>query len=857
MNHEMLADIEAVIFDLDGSLVDSMWLWREIDVEYLGRYGIPMPEDLQAQIEGKSFHETAVYFKEHFPIPDPIDRIKENWNQMAWDKYEREVPLKPGILEFLDGCAQNHLKLGIATSNSRELVENVLSVHGIRDRFSCIMTGSEVVNGKPAPDIYLTVSRVLQVAPEKCLVFEDILPGIQAGKSAGMRVCAVEDDYSLSERSQKEALADYYITDYHGLFGRYLPTTAQEMEERGWDRVDFVYVIGDAYVDHPSFGHAIISRILEAHGYRVGILSQPDWRDEESIRVFGRPRLGFLVSAGNMDSCVNHYSVSKKRRTTDAYTPGGETGRRPDHAVAVYGNLIRKSYRDVPIIIGGIEASLRRLAHYDYWTDSFKRSVLLDSQADLISYGMGEKSIVEIADALAGGIAVRDITFVAGTVYRTRDISGIYDGILLPSYEEMKAEKKRYAQSFAVQYENTDHCTAKTLIEPYPNGVYVVQNPPQPPLTQEEMDQVYDLPYMRGYHPSYEERGGVPAIAEVKFSLISNRGCFGGCSFCALTFHQGRTVQTRSHASILREAERMIRDPDFKGYIHDVGGPTANFRHPSCEKQLSRGVCKDRQCLFPRPCKNLTVDHSDYRLLLQKLRALPGVKKVFVRSGIRFDYLLADPDDTFFRELVEHHISGQLKVAPEHISDRVLRYLGKPENAVYERFVKKYKALNRGLSKNQFLVPYLMSSHPGSTLKEAIELAEYLRDLGYMPEQVQDFYPTPSTLSTVMYYTGLDPRDMKPVYVCRNPHEKAMQRALIQYRNPKNYDLVYEALTRANRTDLIGFGPKCLIRPRRAADGAKNTGAKGTASRKGPDGGKASKKPAKQKTIRNIHPKKS
>ena len=621
----------------------------------------------------------------------------------------------------------------------------------------------------------------------------------------------------------------------------FLPISREDMREHGIEQLDFIYIIGDAYVDHPSFGHAIISRVLEANGYTVGIISQPDWKDENSITILGRPRLGFLVAAGNMDSCVNHYSVSKKRRTMDAYTPGGEIGKRPDHATAVYGNLIRRVYKDVPIIIGGIEASLRRMAHYDYWTDSFKRSLLLDSQADLISYGMGEKSIVEIADALAGGIAVRDITFIWGTVYRTKDISGIYQPVMLPSYDAMKSDKTLYAKSFAIQNENTDFCTGKPLIEEYPGGIYVVQNPPQPPLTTEEMDAVYALPYMRTYHPSYEEKGGVPAIAEIKFSLISNRGCFGGCSFCALTFHQGRTVQTRSHESIIEEAKLLIKDPDFKGYIHDVGGPTANFRHPSCEKQLKFGVCKNRQCLYPSPCKNLYVDHRDYLELLRKLRALPGVKKVFVRSGIRFDYLLADADDTFFRELVEYHISGQLKVAPEHISDAVLKRMGKPENGIYQRFIRKYKALNQELGKNQFVVPYLMSSHPGSTLKEAIELAEYLRDLGYMPEQVQDFYPTPSTFSTVMYYTGLDPRDMKPVYVCRNPHEKAMQRALIQYRNPKNYDLVYEALTKAGRTDLIGYDRKCLIRPRK--------GNQTETKQKSGD--------RKKRTIRNVHKKKT
>ncbi|MBR1931721.1 MAG: YgiQ family radical SAM protein, partial [Lachnospiraceae bacterium] len=488
----------------------------------------------------------------------------------------------------------------------------------------------------------------------------------------------------------------------------FLPISAEDMRKRGIEQLDFVYVIGDAYVDHPSFGPAIISRMLQAHGYSVGIISQPDWKDDGSVTILGKPRLGFLISAGNMDSCVNHYSVSKKRRNQDAYTPGGVMGKRPDHATVVYGNLIRKSYRNVPIIIGGIEASLRRMAHYDYWSDSFKRSILLDSQADLISYGMGEKAIVEIADALDSGIDVKDISFIKGTVYKTKDLSGIYEPLVLPEFDAMKQDRTQYAKSFQIQYENTDFCTGKILVEPYPNGVFVVQNPPQPPLTMDEMDEVYDLPYMRTYHPSYEALGGVPAIAEIKFSLISNRGCFGGCSFCALTFHQGRTIQVRSHESILREAELLVKEPDFKGYIHDVGGPTANFRYPSCEKQLTRGVCRNRQCLFPKPCPNLKADHSDYLALLRKLRALPGVKKVFIRSGIRFDYLLADKDDTFFRELVEHHVSGQLKVAPEHISDTVLKCLGKPENAVYERFVEKYKRLNTQLGKNQFLVPYLM-----------------------------------------------------------------------------------------------------------------------------------------------------
>ena len=591
----------------------------------------------------------------------------------------------------------------------------------------------------------------------------------------------------------------------------FLPISQKDMEARGLSQCDFVYIIADAYVDHPSFGHAIISRVLENAGYTVGIISQPDWRNPKSIDVLGRPRLGFLVSGGNMDSMVNHYSVTKHKRKTDAFTPGGVMGKRPDYATIVYCNQIRQPYKDVPILIGGIEASLRRLAHYDYWSESLKRSILLDSQADLLMYGMGEKSIVEIADALNSGMDVRDITYIDGTVFRAEKLDESLPTIVLPPYEELKNNKRKYAESFKVQYGNCDPFTAKRLAEPY-GKEFVVQNPPQKPLSTEEMDAVYALPYMRTYHPSYEKLGGVPAIEEVKFSLVSNRGCFGACSFCALTFHQGRIIQTRSHESIIAEAEVMVKDKDFKGYIHDVGGPTANFRHPACDKQLSKGACGGRQCLYPTPCKNMRADHSDYIALLRKLRKIPGVKKVFVRSGIRFDYLLADKKDTFFKELVQFHISGQLKVAPEHVSDAVLSRMGKPRNAVYNKFVEKYWALNKQYGMNQFLVPYLMSSHPGSTMKEAVELAEYIRDMGYNPEQVQDFYPTPSTLSTVMYYTGLDPRTMDKVYVPTDPHEKAMQRALIQYRNPKNYYLVHEALIKAHREDLIGSGPKCLIR---------------------------------------------
>ena len=648
----------------------------------------------------------------------------------------------------------------------------------------------------------------------------------------------------------------------------FLPVSRADMEKRGIKQLDFVFVIGDAYVDHSSFGHAIISRVLEAHGYSVGIISQPDWRDDKSITVLGEPRLGFLVMSGNMDSMVNHYTVSRKRRSTDAYTPGGVMGKRPDYAAVVYCNLIRRTYKKIPIIVGGIEASLRRLAHYDYWSNKVKHSLLLDSGADLLLYGMGERSVVETADALASGIDIKDITYIRGSVYKTRDLSSIYDYVMLPSYDEVKEDKETYARSFYTQYTNTDAIIAKTLVEPYPNGIYVVQNPPAAPLSTQEMDDVYDLPYMRTYHPMYEKDGGVPAIKEIKFSLTSNRGCFGGCSFCALTFHQGRTVQVRSHESIIDEAVEMTKDPEFKGYIHDVGGPTANFRHPSCKKQLEKGVCPTRQCLFPKPCGNLDVSHKDYLELLRKLRKLPGVKKVFIRSGIRFDYLMADKDDTFFREMVKYHISGQLRVAPEHVSDNVLRLLGKPSNAVYQEFIRKYEKIDKQLGLNQYVVPYLMSSHPGSTLKDAIQLAESVRDMGYMPEQVQDFYPTPSTISTCMYYTGYDPRTMEKVYVPDSPHEKAMQRALIQYRNPDNYDLVYEALKSQGRDDLIGFGPKCLIKPRKMVGNSKTKNQTRGTEKPGLYGDKRRKTQAgkpeaqgrekscahkKKKTIRNTH----
>jgi len=632
----------------------------------------------------------------------------------------------------------------------------------------------------------------------------------------------------------------------------FLPVSRKDMEERGIEQLDFVYVIGDAYVDHPSFGHAIISRLLEAHGFRVGIISQPDWKDEKSISILGKPRLGFLVSAGNMDSMVNHYTVSKKHRQKDSYSPGGEMGLRPDMPTVVYSNLIRQTYKHTPIILGGIEASLRRLAHYDYWENKVRRSVLLDSGADLISYGMGEHSIIQIAEALQSGLPVDEITFIPGTVYKCKDLSRAYDPIILPSYETVSSDKKAYAESFAEQYRNTDPFTARPMAESYGNRGCVIQNPPALPLSQQEMDDVYDLPYQNTWHPMYDAKGGIPALEEIKFSLTSNRGCFGGCNFCALTFHQGRILQTRSHESILKEAKKMTHDPDFKGYIHDIGGPTADFRQPSCQKQLTKGVCQNRQCLFPKPCGNLTVDHSDYVALLRKLRKISGVKKVFVRSGVRFDYVVADKSPVFLQELVKYHVSGQLRVAPEHVSDQVLHYMGKPSHQVYQQFLDQYEKANAATGKKQYAVPYFMSSHPGCTMKEAVKLAEYVRDLGFTPEQVQDFYPTPSTLSTCMYYTGIHPLTGEKVYIPRDPHEKAIQRALMQYKNPANRSLVLEGLKIAGRMDLVGFGPKCLLRPER--DRRKESG-------RNPSGGDRRKpqnqgrKPAK-KTIRNTHKKK-
>ena len=631
----------------------------------------------------------------------------------------------------------------------------------------------------------------------------------------------------------------------------FLPISRDDMKKRGWDELDFVYVIGDAYVDHPSFGPAIISRVLEAHGYKVGIISQPDWKNDQSVMALGVPRLGFLVSAGNMDSMVNHYTVSKKRRHQDAFTPGGVYGKRPDYAAVVYGNMIRRACPEKPIIVGGIEASLRRLGHYDYWSNKIRRSLLIESSADLLLYGMGERSIVEVADALDGGIEASDITWIAGSVFKSKTAEDFgEEAIMLPTFDEIASDKRKYAESFYIQYQNTDPFSGKRMIEKYGARMYVIQNPPAKPLSEQEMDDVYDLPYVRDYHPSYKALGGVPAIEEIKFSLVSNRGCFGGCSFCALTFHQGRIIQTRSHESIVKEAAALTKRKDFKGYIHDVGGPTADFRQPSCQKQLTRGVCKNRHCLFPEPCKNLTADHKDYVSLLRKLRDLPKVKKVFVRSGVRFDYVLADPDKTFLNELAKYHVSGQLRVAPEHVSNQVLKYMGKPSHEVYEKFLKEFDKANKKAGLQQFAVPYFMSSHPGCTMKEAVKLAEYVRDLGFTPEQVQDFYPTPSTLSTCMYYTGIHPLTGEKVYVPKSAHEKAIQRALMQYKNPVNRELVLEGLKIAGRMDLVGYGEKCLIRPVRKEHGDNKYTENAGRNRESKHG------PAPKKTIRNHHTRK-
>lgn len=594
----------------------------------------------------------------------------------------------------------------------------------------------------------------------------------------------------------------------------FLPISINDMKKRGWEQCDFVFVTGDAYVDHSSFGAAVLSRLLERYGYKVGIIAQPDWKDINSFKKLGEPRLGFLVNSGNIDSMVNHYTTFRKKRSTDAYSPGGKPDLRPDRAVTVYSNRIREAYRHVPIIIGGIEASLRRLSHYDYWSDSVRRSVLMDSGADLLVYGMGEKSIIEIAEALDSGIPVSEITFINGTAYKTKDRERPYDPIFLPTYDEVISSKQKYGESFKIQYENTDSKTGRILVEQY-DTVYVVQNPPMDSLTMQELDDVYDLDYMMDYHPIYKNSGGIPALNEIKFSITSVRGCFGGCNFCALNFHQGRVVQGRSHESILKEVDKMKNDKEFKGYIHDVGGPTANFRIKACKKQEKYGVCKDRECLTPVRCKNLQVDHRDYIELLRKIRKVDGIKKVFVRSGIRYDYAIYDSNDEFIKEICKYHVSGQLRTAPEHVSESVLRLMGKPSIATYNQFVNKFYDVSRKINKEQYIVPYFISSHPGSRLKDAIELAEYIRDMGHIPEQVQDFYPTPGTLSTCMYYTGFNPLTGEEVYVPKDKEERRMQRALLQYNKKENYNTVIKALEKENRYDLIGYGPRCLVKPRK------------------------------------------
>ena len=592
----------------------------------------------------------------------------------------------------------------------------------------------------------------------------------------------------------------------------FLPVNRKDMEHRGWEELDFVLVTGDAYVDHPSFGTALVGRLLEHEGFRVGIIAQPDFTRCESMKTFGRPKYAFLVASGNIDSMVNHYTAAKKPRSSDAYSPGGQKGLRPDRAVDVYCRLVKEAYPDVPVMIGGVEASLRRFAHYDYWEDAVRPSILETSGADLLMYGMSENQLKELSHGFEKGWPLHKMKNIQGTCYWSDTLPKKGDYVLLPGYEAVKKDKKKFAEAFAIQNKEQNPFLGKILVQPHGDR-YLIQLPPAKPLSQPEMDEIYRLPFQRTYHPRYEKSGGIPALLEVEFSITDHRGCFGGCTFCAINFHQGRIIQNRSKESIVEEAKLMTTLPNFKGYIHDVGGPTGNFRNMSCKKQLKVGACKERQCLFPDICPNLEVDHKDYVDILRTVRKLDKVKKVFIRSGVRFDYIMADPDPTFFDEMCEYHISGLLKVAPEHVAPNALYYMGKPQRHVYEKFVKRYFAYNKRVGKEQYLVPYLMSSHPGCTLEDAVVLAEYVRDIGYNPEQVQDFIPTPGSMATAMYYSGYDPRTMQPVYVPRDPHEKAMQRALLQYRNPKNYDLVYEALVKANRQDLIGHGPKCLIRP--------------------------------------------
>ncbi|WP_026886208.1 YgiQ family radical SAM protein [Clostridium beijerinckii] len=590
----------------------------------------------------------------------------------------------------------------------------------------------------------------------------------------------------------------------------FLPISKEDLKKRKIDQLDFIIVSGDAYVDHPSFGTAIIGRTLESQGFNVGVIAQPDWHNSEDFKRLGKPKYGFLVNSGNIDSMVNHYTAAKKTRREDLYSPGGEAGHRPDRSIIVYCNRIREAYKDAAIAIGGIEASLRRFAHYDYWDNKVRRSILVDSKADLLMYGMGEKTVVQIAELLRYGANIKNITSVLGTCYLTKDISNIKNAVVVPSFEEVSTDKEAYGEAYKLEYYEQDSINGRTIIQKYGDR-YLVQNPPQENLTQEEMDRTYDLPYTRTYHPIYEAKGGIPAIQEVKFSITSHRGCFGSCSFCALTFHQGRVIQNRGQESIIDEAKLLTTLPDFKGYIHDIGGPTANFRHRACKKQIEHGTCKNKQCMFPSPCKNLIIDHTEYLSLLKKVRKLPGIKKVFIRSGLRYDYLIHDKNDAFFKELCEHHISGQLKVAPEHVVPKVLNQMGKPTREVYDKFVNKYFQINKQIDKKQFLVPYLMSSHPGSDLNAAIDLALYIKEMGYTPEQVQDFYPTPGSLSTTMYYTGFNPITGEKVYIPKTPEEKEMQRALIQFAVPKNYQKVKKALIKAHREDLIGNNKNCLI----------------------------------------------
>ncbi|MDO4545092.1 MAG: YgiQ family radical SAM protein [Bacillota bacterium] len=584
--------------------------------------------------------------------------------------------------------------------------------------------------------------------------------------------------------------------------GDFLPVNKADMKERGWQQADFVLVTGDAYVDHPSFGTAIISRLLESHGFKVAILAQPDWHSAEDFKTFGKPRLGFLINSGNVDSMVNHFSVFKHRRRRDVYSPGGKAGKRPDRAVTVYSNRVREAYKGVPIIIGGLEASLRRLGHYDYWDDKVRRSILMDSRADILIYGMGERAIIEIAEALDAGIDVKDIDWIRGTCVRKKDAEVYEDDIVLPDYKEIASSKEAYCRSFALQYRSNDAVTGRRLMEPYDEHICIIQNPPQKPLEREELDMLYQLPFTGEVHPIYKEQGGVPAIEEVKFSITANRGCFGGCAFCAITYHQGREVRSRSKESILAEAEKLTLREDFKGYIHDIGGPTANFRMPSCEKQIKHGMCGSKDCLFPKPCSQLQVDHGEYLDVLRSVRSLPKVKKVFIRSGIRYDYLMADKDRRFLKELCHHHVSGILKVAPEHVSPAVLQKMHKPPKEIFDRFARDYDEMNSRLDKKQYMIPYFISSHPGSTLEDAVELALYMKESGFVPDQVQDFYPTPGTLATCMYYTEMDPFTLEPLYVAKTAEEKKMQRALLHFHKGENRNLVRKALEKAGREDL-------------------------------------------------------